>query len=237
MLDSNEKKFFSIAIPTYEMYGNGPTFLEFQFNILEQQSFKNFDIVISDHSYNDDIKKLCEKWFNRLDIKYFKNIYGVGKSSANINYALSKSKGKWIKIIFQDDFLYDDLSLEKLYYHINMHDEVKWVITACEHTRDGVNMIRPFYPKWNDKMHLGVNTFSSPSVLCVKNENKLLFNEELVWLMDVDYYKRMYNAYGEPYYLNEISVVNRLWSERLSNVLSKQIKDSEKKIMIDTYGG
>lgn len=237
MLDNEVKKFFSIAIPTYEMHGNGTSFLEFQFKILEKQSFNSFDIVISDHSSNDDIKNLCQEWSNRLDINYFKNTHGVGKSSANINYALKKATGKWVKVIFQDDFLFNDSSLETLYHHINRYDDTIWVITACEHTRDGINMIRPFYPKWNDKMHLGINTFSSPSVLCVKNDYKLYFNEELVWLMDVDYYKRMCDKYGEPYYLNEISVVNRLWGKQVSNVLSKEVKNKEKQIMIDTYGG
>jgi glycosyltransferase involved in cell wall biosynthesis len=237
MLNEIKTKFFTIAIPTYEMYGKGVIFLEHQFKILEQQTFNDFDIVISDHSSNDDIKVLCEKWSSKLDIKYFKNTKGVGKSSSNINYALNKSTGEWIKIIFQDDFLYGKSSLENLHKHIKNNMGIKWVITACEHTKDGVNMIRPFYPKWNNKMHLGVNTYSSPSVLCIKNETKLFFNEELVWLMDVDYYKRMYDKYGEPYYLNDISVVNRLWGERVSNILSNDIKNKEKQLMINYYGG
>jgi len=28
-----------------------------------------------------------------------------------------------------------------------------------------------------------------------------------------------------------------LWGQRVSNVLSKEVKNNEKKIMIDTYGG
>jgi glycosyltransferase involved in cell wall biosynthesis len=237
MLNESPRKFFTIAIPTYEMHGNGVPFLEFQFEKLYNQTFKDFDIVISDHSSDESIKNLCEKWSDKMNITYLKNKNGVGKSSANINHALKHSNGKWIKIIFQDDFLFDDTSLEVLYHHINRYDDTKWVITACEHTRDGNNMIRPFYPKWNNNMHLGINTYSSPSVLCVKNEDKLFFNEELVWLMDVDYYKRMYDTYGEPYYLNEILVVNRLWGQRVSNTLSEEIKNKEKQMMIQVHGG
>ena len=54
--------FFSIAIPTYEMKGKGVEYLEHSFQILNNQTFKDFEIIISDHSKSDDIKLLCDKW-------------------------------------------------------------------------------------------------------------------------------------------------------------------------------
>ena len=66
-------KFFSITIPTYEMKGLGVEYLEHSFNILNTQTFKDFEIVVSDHSVDDVIKSLCEKWSGLLDIKYHKN--------------------------------------------------------------------------------------------------------------------------------------------------------------------
>ena len=63
----------SICIPTYEMNGRGAEYLEYSFNILYHQTFKNFEIVISDHSSSDLIKDLCEQWNQVLNIKYFKN--------------------------------------------------------------------------------------------------------------------------------------------------------------------
>jgi hypothetical protein len=53
--------FFSIAIPTYEMHGHGVTFLEHSFKILNEQSFKDFEMVVSDRSINNDINSLCQK--------------------------------------------------------------------------------------------------------------------------------------------------------------------------------
>ena len=52
----------SIAMPTYETFGRGCEFLEFQFKKFMCQTYKDFEIVISDHSRNDDIKNLCEKY-------------------------------------------------------------------------------------------------------------------------------------------------------------------------------
>lgn len=219
--------FFSIAIPTYEMHGFGAIFLEYSFDRLQKQTYKDFEILVSDHSKTDSIEKLCQKWKNTLSIKYIKNPYLVGNSSANLNNAINNSTGKWIKILFQDDFLYNKDSLLNIANYINTTSKL-WYVTACEHSNDGINYYRPFFPKWNNNMGIGINTFSSPSVLTIKNTaKKYLFDESLIWLMDVDYYQRMYNSYGEPGYINDICVVNRTWSSSVTNTISEQTKSNE----------
>jgi len=220
--------FFSIAIPTYEMHGFGDEFLNHSFFVLNKQTFKEFEIVVSDHSTNNSIKDCCAKWAKKLKIKYFKNNYKIGQSSPNINNAIQQSHGKWIKLLFQDDFLYGKSALEKLKTHIETKKQVRWIATACEHTYNGEDLHRPFYPSWNKNIHTGVNTISSPSVITIKNdEKKLYFDEDLIWLMDVEYYKRMYDIFGEPSYLNEISVVQRIWNNSLSNTLPEATKNKE----------
>ncbi len=233
----NNKPFFSIATPTYEMNGLGVEFLTHNLEMLNRQTFTDFEVVISDHSNNDDIKTLCGQWLDRLNIRYYKNTHGVGKSSVNINNALKRCNGKWVKFIFQDDFLYSNDSLEITHSNIIKNKNLHWVISACEHTNDGVRMVRPFYPKWNEKMHLGINTFSSPSVLTIINDNDTIyFDERLVNLMDVEYYKRMYDKYGEPHYIMDITVVNRMWVNSVTNTLSSEIKEQELQLMIKQYG-
>lgn len=228
--------FFSIAIPTYEMRGRGVEFLEFSFQKLSEQSFKDFEIIVSDHSKNDEIKNLCGDWSDRLDIKYLKNDYEVGRSSANINCAIRHCSGQWIKILFQDDFLFDYESLQILYNNIQSNPDIRWIATACEHSNDGYSMYKPFYPEWSDQIHMGKNTISSPSVISIKNDdNRLFFDEELIWLMDVEFYKRMYDMYGEPFYIYEILVVNRTWGERLSDTITDEIKYKEISLMRQKY--
>lgn len=45
--------------------------------------------------------------------------------------------------------------------------------------------------------------------------------------MDCDYYQSMFIKYGEPEVLDEITVVNRTWGNRLTDTISQQIKDEE----------
>jgi hypothetical protein len=60
---------FSIAIPAYGYNGKGKDFLE-KLTILKEQTFEDFEVVISDHSTDDTIKDLCDSWMDRLNIHY-----------------------------------------------------------------------------------------------------------------------------------------------------------------------
>jgi len=236
-MDNDElKPFFSITIPTYEMNGFGDEFLTHSFEILAKQKFKDFEVIVSDHSLNDVVKNVCERWSEVFDVKYYRNDYKRGGSSPNINTAMKLAKGQWIKMLWQDDFMYNNSSLENIKKHIDNNKDIIWIASACEHSQDGTTMYRPFYPSWTSDIHLGNNRISSPSVITIKNtENKYYFDEELIWLMDVEYYKRMYDTYGEPSYLNTITVVNRTWSDSVSNSLPMERKKNEEKIMFERY--
>ena len=106
------KPFFSIAIPTYGYNGKGAEFLKFSLDILKKQTFKDFEIIISDHSIDNTISEILPKYSNNLNITYIKNDVGRGVISPNINNAMKECNGKYIKILFQDDFLYDYNSLQ-----------------------------------------------------------------------------------------------------------------------------
>lgn len=206
----------SICIPTYEMGGQGHMFLKKSFEILTNQTFKDFNVIVSDHSKDNFIEGLCVQYENKLNIKYYKNTEKRGSSSANINNAIKNADGKLIKILFQDDFLFNERSLEEIVKNFDTEKD-NWLVTACTHSKDGVNFFNPIYPIYNNLIHLGKNTISSPSVLTIKNENPLFFDENLLWLMDVDYYKRCYNKFGNPKIINEINVVNGIGLYQVSS--------------------
>ena len=197
--------FFSIAIPTYGYDGKGVEFLEHSLRIISEQTFKDFEVVISDHSIDDTIKKVFDGWKNILNIKYFLNENGRGIISPNINNAMKNCSGKWIKVLFQDDFLFDKLSLEKQSKFIESNENMNWLMTTFYHSNDGFTFYRLFQPTWNNLIWTGNNTMGCPSGLTMKNENLVYFDEDLNWLMDCDYYYRMFLKHGAPSILNEIT--------------------------------
>lgn len=225
----------SVAIPTYEMKGLGADYLRHSFSILARQTFRDFDVVVSDHSKDNMIKDLCDEFSDRLTIHYVRNEDGIGSSSANVNNAIRHATGTLIKILFQDDFLYDEKSLERIADAFDVKTD-SWLVTACEHSTNGTDFYRPFYPKYNDRIHLGKNTISSPSVLTIKNEGHLMFDERLIWLMDCDYYKRCHQEFGAPKILNEICAVNRVGTHQVSNTLATEaIRAAEFRYVKDKF--
>ncbi len=210
----------SICIPTYEMGGKGHIFLKQSLDILTGQSFKDFNVIISDHSKDNLVEGVCSEYGKKLRINYYKNNEKYGCSSANVNNAISKADGRLIKILFQDDLLFNADSLKQIADNFDVNND-KWLLTGCIHSEDGINFFKPFFPKYNSLIHLGNNTISSPSVLTIKNDRPLFFDEKLIWLMDCDYYKRCFNEFGEPKILEEINVVNRIGPHQISNTLVK----------------
>jgi len=234
-MDSKIKPFFSIAIPTWSINGKGAEYLEHSFNIIAQQSFIDFEVVVSDHSEDKDIENICELWKSIIKITYVRNSYGRGKIAPNLNNVIKLCKGKYIKILFQDDFLYNVDSLEIIYNCIQSYQDKNWFINACCHTDDCVTMYDKMIPYYHDKIYEGINTISCPTVLTIKNHNVLLFDETLNWLVDVEYYKRLYDKYGYPVIIEDICSVNRNAEVRTTTMTTEKQKQEEVSRVIKKY--
>lgn len=150
-------KHISICIPTYEMHGKGSIFLRQSFERILEQTFKDFDIVISDNSTDTTIKDVCAEYVDKLTIIYTQNPDPQKGIVSNLNNSLQNATGKIIKILFQDDFFYSPKSLQIIADNFDLQKD-KWVATACIHTKDGLSFEQPHYPSWNNNIHLGNNT-------------------------------------------------------------------------------
>jgi len=197
------------------MNGNGSEYLKQLFETLLPQKGVSYQVVISDQSTDDKIKNLClEDKYKSLNIKFVK-FGGKRHPCSNLNNAIQNADHNNIKIMFADDFFAHDRALESCMEPI-LNGE-KWLATACAHTYDsGRSICRPMLPRYHDEIHKGVNTMSSPSVISFKNEGKVLFDENLTYLLDVDWYKSMANLYGKPYIVEVVNVVNRIHQDSVS---------------------
>ena len=210
----------SIAIPTWECHGRGSEFLNDLLRTIEKQSFDEFEVCISDHSKDDLLTNVYCKFKDRLGIKYSKNIYDYGNGPANTNRAISMCSSDIIKVIFQDDFFFDDESLGKIYTELSISDRV-WLLNGCNHTRDdGFSFYNEMYPRWNDKIINGVNTISSPSVLSFRREvfDRVKFDSKLTMMMDCEFYYHTRSIFGDPVYCDDVLTTNRVHSNQISQI-------------------
>lgn len=220
---------FSICIPVWEQHGVGLEYLQDLIQSIQIQTFQNYEIVISDHSKDNKIYEFVTALNN---VKYIRNLSNQGNGVYNLNQALIRASGDIIKIMFQDDFMFDCRCLEK-FDEAFKYKNNKWAVCGCNHTRDGKNFERFMIPSWNDKILEGINTISSPSVIAFINENIELFDDNLTMLMDTEYYYRMNKQYGLPIVIEDCLVTNRCHenqiSSRYSGNLEEEIKYCKKK--------
>ena len=203
----------SVAIPCYEIDGKGYELIEKNLSILSIQTFKDFEVIISDQSLDNKIKDVCSNWSNRLDIKYFKDS-NRGSCPANTNNALRNCSGDIIKILFQDDYL---SSLNSLQIISDSFDEdTIWLASAYVHTKDNTNFFNYHLPTMNDKIYV-VNTIGTPSCITIRNKDKIYLDEDLHVFCDCEYYKRIYDKFGMPKIISTVTMVNFIWDGQLTN--------------------
>ena len=148
-----------------------------------------------------------------------------GNASENTNLGIKQAKGDYIKIIHQDDYFSSPTSLQKIV------DEMPfdWLVSGCIH--DDGSLSREHYPVYDERTDNGINTIGAPSVLTFKNDSPLLFDERLVWVFDVELYRRLFDRYGLPTILNEVNVVIGIHRGQASNHIKDDIKTEEDKFI------
>tara|TARA_B100000073_G_C23674755_1_gene550100 strand:- start:617 stop:1327 length:711 start_codon:yes stop_codon:yes gene_type:complete len=209
----------SIAIPTWGCHGRGSEFINDLLRTIQIQSYKDFEVCISDHSQDDEVLKEVKQFQDKFKIVYSKNEDDRGNGPANTNKAIEMCSGDIIKVMFQDDFFYDTESLEKIHSEFEQSDSM-WLVNGCNHTKDdGYNFFWEMFPRWNDKILEGKNTISSPSVLSIKREcfDKVKFDKNLVMMMDCDYYYNLRENFGDPIILDDVLITNRIHQNQISS--------------------
>ncbi len=214
----------SIAIPAYDYHGHGGRLItDLLRTISQQQGFKpgEIELVVSDHSVepHNDVKSMC-RWYGAntdLTVKHHRNKENIGNSPANLNKAISICNGTVIKIMFQDDLFYNAGALKMICERLTQSADKQWLVCGCNHTADdGQSFYWDLVPEWNDNILEGVNTISSPSVVAIRNGTEIRFDENLVMMMDCEFYYAMNEKYGQPVYLSDKLVTNRVHQQQIS---------------------
>lgn len=222
----------SICIPAYDYNGKGAEVLDFSLSQLSKQTFHGFNVVISDDSDGDNIKNVRTKWNRSLDIRYFVNSYAKGAAS-NTNHAIDKAPSSIIKLLCQDDYLYDSSSLKIIVDHFT--DDTKWLFTTYTHTKDRENYYRFYRPSMNQNIEL-VNTLGTPSGLTFRKMiDTPRFDEKLAYHYDCDFYKRMYQRYGLPKIIDPLTMVNYIWDGSITSSLTEEQYSKEVEYIRSKY--
>ena len=91
--------FISICIPAYKHVD----YLKRLLDSIAIQTFKDFEVIITDDSPGNEVEQFCLQYQSLLPIKYIKNNTSLG-SPGNWNACISNASGQWIKIMHDDDW-------------------------------------------------------------------------------------------------------------------------------------
>jgi glycosyltransferase involved in cell wall biosynthesis len=98
---SNELPLVSIGLPVY----NGEDFIKDTLDSILQQTFDNFELIISDNASTDATEEICKSYILKDDrIKYHRNKKNLG-AAKNYNQLVDMAKGKYFKWAAADDLI------------------------------------------------------------------------------------------------------------------------------------
>ena len=220
----------SICVPIFLRNDEDLGFLAELLRSIQIQDFDNYEIILSEDA--GSMRKLSLRDLGKIagELNEIRIIpsesHGI---SANTNFAVSSSRGRYVKLMFQDDFLAHSSALQEV---VDLLDRTRkrWLLCGCDHLNEKTKQFGPsMIPKLRGTLFNGVNSVSSPSVVAFRRENFLMFSNTLSLMMDCEWYIRMSHHYGKPVILDKITVINRLHSNQAQHSLkSTLVSDREK---------
>lgn len=179
-------------------------------------------IVVPIHDMQNGAEFLW-RLVNSLTSQTFKDweliITKDGKMAENTNAGIKRARGELIKILYLDDYFTERTDLQEMIEYFDT-SERQWLIVGTN------NNLSPY---WTDDIETGNNKLGSPSALLFKNnfEKNLLFDEKMSWLLDCDYYKRMYQTYGKPEILEGDWIMLGVGDHQMTHILTDEQKLQE----------
>lgn len=179
---------------------------------LKKQTFQSWECIIGDDSQSDAIEKMILKDHDRR-IRYFHNMPAKG-IPCNWNSLISIANGEYITLLHQDDFYINKDVLELVI--ISLENSLA-KIAICSYSiwenekfvaryNDGNRNIQKFLMDFPHRS-LIVNRIGHPSVIFFQNSLKeILFDEDLCYFLDTDWYARLWQAGGEPFYISNAEI-------------------------------
>ena len=175
------------------------------------------------HSTNNEIFSYC-KHLNDNRISYFKH-ESIISSTENWNYSLKKSLGRYKILVHHDDYFHNNLVLDKIYNeHLKDNEMMVYFLNFINEDKSHKFYYKKF--RFNHFFNhpedlLYVNYFSSPSCLVLNYKVDLLYNEKLTWLVDVEFYMRLFRKYKKIKLIRNASMVIGVADDRITNSITK----------------
>ena len=131
---NDEKPMITIGMPIH----NGEKFLQQKLESFNDQTLKNYQLIISDNASTDKTEEICKKFMqNDKRIIYFRKEKNIG-AIQNFYFVLNKAKTKYFVWSAVDDFMYPNF-LESNIGYLEIDKNVVGSISKIEYFDDDGN--------------------------------------------------------------------------------------------------
>ncbi len=197
----------TICIPAYKRVN----YLQRLLDSISIQTFRDFDVVITDDSPDDSVRNLVQQYRSSFPIFYHHNSPAKG-TPANWNEGISHATGDWIKLIHDDDWFATKESLGIFAKHAGTNS--KLIFSAYANCIDGQTAMetKRLGTSWKDRITkepmtlLAYNVIGPPSVTMVHSSVKDRYDERMKWRVDMDYYVELLLKDKSYTYIDEVLI-------------------------------
>ena len=211
--------FISICIPTYK----NVDYLQRLLQSVIIQTFKDYEIVITDNSPDNSVEQLVKELENQLSIRYYKNDPPTNMGE-NFNRVLQKATGEWIKIMHDDDWFAGKGSLQQFADAAIQYPGCDFIFSACNNVDLKTGKIERHELNIEKKTLLQSsfynlyfnNVIGHPSTVMHKN-TEMLYDPSFKWVIDVDFYIRFFEKYPHWHYIPETCINIGIDASQFSN--------------------
>jgi glycosyltransferase involved in cell wall biosynthesis len=196
--------FISICIPAYQR----TAYLKRLLDSIEIQTYRHFEVVITDDSPGAEIRDLIENHPVMPMIRYVKNQRTLG-TPENWNECIRAARADWIKVMHDDDWFSGPESLRIFADSIFKNKALLYFSAYSNVFQDArLDSISPKPSQLNLIERLPESLFASnrigpPSVVIFKKDDTVLFDHRMKWLVDIDFYIRYIKKHGRPEYISK----------------------------------
>lgn len=230
----------SVCIPAYR----GSTHLAAAIDSVLMQDFTDYELIIIDDNSPDHTAEIVSSYQDNR-IRYIRNSINLGPEG-NWNKCLLESKGKYFKLLPQDDILAPDcLRLQVAVLESDVNESITLVFCArhiidskqriittrgYRHCKEGIVFSRDLVKSC---IHYGTNLIGEPGAVMFRKslaKKTGFFDGSIPYIIDLDYWFRLLH-HGDAYYISKPLVAFRVSSGSWSVDIGNRQKDDFKQFI------
>jgi len=196
----------SICIPAYKNI----SFLKRLLDSITIQTYLNYEVIVTDDTPDNSVEVFLEQNFSFLTIRYYKNKQSLG-TPENWNECIRRAKGKWIKLMHNDDWFNKEDALQKFYNVTLDYPDISFFFCAFQNIVENTGKKELVRCTIADRFFLNLSPLhlfkrvyiGNPSCTFIKNDIGLLYDNRFKFVVDFEYYIRCLQKLKEYKYIDE----------------------------------